>query len=105
LIDIASRERYPLDVGLFTRALLSMLTLVILVVPVVQLMSPASPSLLHQLSTKTWTKISAGSRIPAVTGDTTLPQNVVSPVGRVGFLDGVVCLPGFTTDPFVPPRA
>jgi len=89
-------------VGLFTRALLSMLTLAMLVVPVVQLMAPVSPSVMHQLSAKT----SAGPRLPAVTGDTTALQNRwVSPVGRVSFLDGVVSLPGFTTDLFVPPRA
>ena len=92
--------------GLFTRALLAVLTLVILVVPVVQLMSPASPSLMYQLSAKTGTKISAGSRIPAVTGDATpRPGHAVSPIGRVSLLDDAVSLPGFTVDPFVPPRA
>jgi hypothetical protein len=106
LIDIAARERYPLDVGLLTRALLSILTLVILVVPVVQLMTPVSPSVMHQLSAKTGGKTSTGSRVPAVTGDTTALQGQwVSPVGRVSLLDGAVALPGFTTDLFVPPRA
>jgi hypothetical protein len=83
-----------------------MLTLVILVVPVVQLMAPVSPSVMHQLSAKPGGKTSAGSRLPAVTGDTTALQNQwVLPVGRVSFLDGAVSLPGFTTELFVPPRA
>ena len=92
--------------GLFTRALLFVLTLVILVVPVVQLMAPVSPSAMHQLSAKHGGKTPAGSRLPAVTGDTTALQSQWgSPVGRVRLLDGVASLPGFTTDLFVPPRA
>jgi hypothetical protein len=83
-----------------------MLTLVILVVPVVQLMSAASPSVMQHLSVKTGSKMSAGSRILAVTGDTTALQGQgVSPVGRVSLLDDAVSLPGFTVDLFVPPRA
>ena len=84
-----------------------MLALIILVVPVVQLMSPVSSNMMQQhLSAKTWSKMSAGSRTPAVTGDTTALQGQgASPVGRVSLLDGVASLPGFTTDPFVPPRA
>jgi hypothetical protein len=93
-------------VGLFTRTLLVLLTLVILAVPVVQLMSPVSPSVMQHLSVKTGSKMSAGSRILAVTGDTTALQGQgISPVGRVSLLEGAVSLPGFTTDPFVPPRA
>ena len=93
-----------MTVRVLTRGLLLVLTLLVLVVPTVQLMSVISPSATHQVSSKTLGKTSTASRIPAVV--TTLPG-----LGREGVATRTATAEpshvrtDFATAPFVPPRA
>jgi hypothetical protein len=90
--------------GLFVRALVSLLVIVMVVVPVGQLMFSSSVTSMHQRSAKT-ARASSSARVPAVTGSPALDYHVILAVGRVDLLDPAAPLPGFTLDLFVPPRA
>ena len=104
-IDILVLEGYSLDMGRFVGAAVLLIAVLMVVVPVLQLMSPVSSTVLHEVGAKTTTRLSTSSRVPAVTGDTTLRYGVVVAFERVALLDGPVSLPGFSVDLFVPPRA
>jgi hypothetical protein len=80
----------------FVHVVVVVVALLMVVAPAVQLMSPVSSAM---------TRVSSGSRIPAVTGDMTVRHDVAFAIERVDLLDGPVSLPGFTVDLFVPPRA
>jgi len=102
-VDIAGRERYSLSVGRLTHASLLLLTVLMLVVPTVQLTSAVSHSFTHQVSAKTFGKTSFGSRMPAVV---TAPLALDGDAGaaRVTPVEHHDLGPGFPSTPFVPPR-
>ena len=80
------------------------LTVLVLLVPTVQLMSVVSPSVAHHLSGKMFGKSSTNSRIPAVLASR--PGLPSDPAARgVTTPERHTTHPGFSTAPFVPPRA
>jgi hypothetical protein len=100
---MAEPAQYSLSMALGGRALVSMLIVLMVVVPIGQLMSSPSWTVMHQLSAKVGRASSA--RVPAVTGAPLPPHDVALAVGRVDPPDAFGPLPGFTLDLFVPPRA
>jgi hypothetical protein len=73
--------------------------------PVIRFMAPLSSTVVHELTAKSASRIPAASRTPAIATDTTVRYRVTLAVARVAALDGVLSLPVFTADLFVPPRA
>jgi hypothetical protein len=81
-----------------------LLTAVLVVLPVMQLMAPAS-STVQQWSAKT-TPRTSNSRVPAAAGDPAASHHHVKAAGeRVAVVDAAMPLPAVSAELFVPPRA
>jgi hypothetical protein len=88
--------------GWSRRASVVVVTLVLLVTPTAQLMSPPATALAHQVSGKTMAK--AGSRLTGVTVDTGGVDRTLTVVDRVVVVEPQEIVAGFSPSPFVPPR-
>ena len=86
------------------RGLASLLTLLIVVVPTVQLMSPASATAPQHLTSKATGKHAPSSRIPVVTGTPIALERAPAADGRIQETEPRHAAAGFGAAPFVPPR-
>jgi hypothetical protein len=84
------------------RASVVFVTLLLLVTPTVQLMSPPSTALAHQVSGKVLGK--DGSRVAGMTVDAGGVDRTLTMVDRVVVVELHEMAPGFSPSPFVPPR-